>query len=90
MTNDQLQLNRSLIYPFTHLRIDSLVNQIDQSMQNKPNFLQNRANVSYAKSNGYKNAHRFLAQKSQTQFPKRRNEPKSLYINELRTTNHEL
>jgi hypothetical protein len=38
MTNDQLQLNRLRIYPFTHLRIHSLVNQIDQSMQNKPNF----------------------------------------------------
>ncbi len=61
MTNDQLQLNRSLIYPFTHLRIDSLVNQIDQSMQNKPNFLKNPANVSFAKTKGYENEHRFLA-----------------------------
>ncbi len=61
MTNDQLQLNRSLIYPFTHLRIDSLVNQIDQSMQNKPNFPQNRVNLSYVKTEGYENGHRFLA-----------------------------
>jgi len=68
MTNDQLQLNRSLIYPFTHLRIDSLVNQIDQSMQNKPNFLGNRVIVSSCKLDVYKNEPPFLAQKSQSQF----------------------
>ncbi len=83
MTNEQLQLNRSLIYPFTHLRIDSLVNQIDQSMQNKPNFHQNRAFVSYAKTKGYENEPPFLAQKSQSQFSKRKNERKLLFYNEL-------
>jgi len=46
-------------------------------MQNKPNYLQNRPNVSSYKSKGYENEHRFLAQKSQSQFSKRRNEPKS-------------
>jgi len=59
---------RSLIYTFTHLRIHSLVNQIDQSMQNKPNFMKNPQNASYDKSNGYENTPRFLAQKSQSQF----------------------
>jgi len=77
MTNDQLQLNRSLIYPFTHSRINSLVNQIDQSMQNKPNFLENRVIVSYGNTNSYENEPPFLAQKSQSQFPKRKNEHKS-------------
>jgi len=38
-------LNRSLIYPFTHLRIHSLVNQIDQSMQNKPNFQNGKMSI---------------------------------------------
>jgi len=76
MTNAQLQLNRPLIYPFTHLRIDSLVNQIDQSMQNKPNFPKNQVIVSSCKSKCYENEHRFLAQKSQSQFPKQQNECK--------------
>jgi len=49
-------LNRSLIYPFTHLRIHSLVNQIDQSMQNKPNFHKNRMIVSSCKTKDYENA----------------------------------
>jgi len=53
MTNGQLQSNYSLIHPFTHLRIHSLVNQIDQSMQNKPNFMKNRRIVSHAISRGY-------------------------------------
>ncbi len=52
--------------------------------------MKNRVNVSPCKSNGSENEYRFLAQKSQSQFPKRRNEPKSFYINDLRTTNHEL
>jgi len=39
--------------PFT---INSLVNQVDQSMQNKPNFMKNRANISYCKSKGSENA----------------------------------
>ncbi len=75
--------NRPLIYPFTHLRIDSLVNQIDQSMQNKPNFPKNRMIVSFCKSKCYGNEHRFLAQKSQSQFSKRKNERKLLFNNEL-------
>ncbi len=61
MTNDQLQLNRSLIYPFTHLRIDSLVNCFDQSMQNKPNFPKNRAIISSCKTDVYENEPPFLA-----------------------------
>jgi len=49
-------------------------------MQNKPNFLKNQANVSSGKTKGYENEHRFLAQKSQSQF---RNERKFCYQNEL-------
>jgi len=37
-------------------------------MQNKPNFLKNRVNVSYGNTEGYENEHRFLAQNSQSQF----------------------
>jgi len=51
--------------------------------QNKPNFLINRPFVSTCKSKGYENEHRFLAQKSQTQFQKRQNEHKYLFCNDL-------
>jgi len=67
-----------------------MFNQKRVIMQNKPNFTKNEASVSYDISNGYENAPRFLAQKSQTQFQKRQNEPNSLYINALRTTRYAL
>jgi len=57
-------------------------------MQNKANFLRNRVNVSYGNTDGYENEHRFLAQKSQTQFQNRQNEPNSLYNHALRTTHY--
>jgi len=71
MTNDQLQFIRSLIYPFTHLRIHSLVNQIDQSMQNKPNFQKDQMNVNYCFTMKYEQITMNNEQKNkpkQTQF----------------------
>jgi len=60
-----------------------------QFMQNKPNFLKNRPNVTSCKSKGYENEHRFLAQKSQSQFPKRQNERNISPYNELPITSYE-
>ena len=76
------------IYPFTHLRIDSLVNRIEQSMQNKPNFPKNRAIVCSCKAEGYENEPPFLAQKSQSQFAGCSDEHNFLYTNAIRTTRY--
>jgi len=69
---------------------ENMFNQIDLIMQNKANFMKNPPFVSYEKSNGYENAPPFLAQKSQSQFPKCQNEHNLLLYNELWTTNYEL
>ena len=68
MTNDLLQFTHSLIHSLTHLRTYSFTHiliyaftlwstKIDQSMQNKANFMENRVDVSYDKSRGYENTH---------------------------------
>ncbi len=43
-------------YPESSIKHPESVNQIDQSMQNKPNFMKNRMNVTYDKSKRYENA----------------------------------
>jgi len=52
-------------------------------MQNKPNFHKNRVDINYGNTESCEYAHRFLAQNSQSQFPKRRNEDNLLFDNEL-------
>jgi hypothetical protein len=51
-------------------------------MQNKPNFVRRRRISSSYKINGYENEPSFLAQKSQSQFSKQRNEHK-LFENKI-------
>ena len=55
---------------FCPLHLSRILDKSHLFMQNKPNLPQNQVNASSVLTEGYEYEHRFLAQKSQSQFAK--------------------